>query len=362
MNTLFMASHVSMGIVEKPALKDYWAEFWPAFTSGFGRVMTYKRSAIILSCLHFANNDNWVAYGEPGHDRLFKIRPVIDCVVPRFAAAYAPGKELSLDEMTIAFKGRLTLKLYNPTKLDKYGYKAFVLSEASTGYVVRWSLYNGQNGDDCDSLGATHLVVHQLMEPYTGKGHEVYMDSYYTGPAITMELAPKDTGLCGTISSNRRGMPRDLRPALLPLRRGDDPVFMWHDKLLACAWHDMKRITMLSSIHTNTCVQKCICTKGSATGFHNINKPVCVDNYNTYMGGVDRAGQRMKTYLFLNRAKKWYSGIFNALMSICIVNSHILYTRCTAGPHKPLKLFIQELISLLEGHKRSEGKRPGRPS
>ncbi|KAM9409505.1 piggyBac transposable element-derived protein 4-like [Pholidichthys leucotaenia] len=360
---VFMALHLSMGILQKPALKDYWGEFWLTFTPGYGRVMTYDRFAIILSCLHFANNDNWVEYGQPGHDRLFKIRPVIDCVVPHFAAAYAPGKELCLDEMTVAFKGRSTFRLYNPKKTDRYGYKAFVLSEASTGYVLRWSLCNAQTGDDCGSMGATHLVVRQLMEPYTGKGHHVYMDSYYTGPAITMELAAKDTGLCGTVSSNRRGMPRDLRPALLPLRWGDDPVFMRHNKLLACAWHDTKRVTMLSSIHANSCVRKRICTKGSATCFRDINKPVCVDSYNTYMGGVDRADQRMKTYLFPHRAKKWYSHIFNALMSICVVNSHILYTKCTAGPHKPLKLFIQELIrGLLEGHKRSEGKRAGRPS
>ncbi|KAM9323010.1 uncharacterized protein KZ484_021087 [Pholidichthys leucotaenia] len=359
----FMALHLCMGIVAKPTLVDYWSEFWPTLTPGFGRVMSRCRFTVILSCLHFVNNENSVAWGEPGHDRLFKIRPIIDCIVPRFAAVYAPGKELSLDEMMIPFKGRSTLKLYNPQKTDKYGYKAVVLSEASTGYVLEWSLDTGQNGDECDSLGLTHLVVRQLMEPHTGKGHEVYMDSCYTSPAIAKELAAKDTGVCGTVNCNRRGMPKDLRPAQLPLRRGDDPVFMRQDKLLACAWHDTKRFSMLSSIHGNTCVLKRIRTKGSVTGFRHCNKPACVDSYKRYMGGVDRADQRMKTYLFPHRARKWYSCIFNALMSVCVVNSHIIYTRSTPGPHKPLKVFIQEqATSLLEGYKRMEGERAGRPS
>ncbi|KAM9328375.1 piggyBac transposable element-derived protein 4-like [Pholidichthys leucotaenia] len=330
-----MALHLCMGTVAKPSVVDYWSEYWPAVMPGFGRVMSSSRFTMILSCLHFVNNENSVAW----------------------------GKELSLGEMTIAFKGRSTLKLYNPQKTDKYGYKAFVLSEASTGYVLQWSVYTGQNGNDCDGLGLTHLVVCQLMEPYTGNGHEVYMDSCYTSPAIAKELAAKDTGLCGNVNCNRRGMSKDLRPAQLMLRRGDDPVFMWQDKLLACAWNDMKHLNMLSSIHGNTCVLKHICTKGSVTAFCDVNKPVCVDSYNSYMGGVYRADQKMKTYLFPHRARKWYSGIFNALMSICVVNFHIIYIRSTAAPHKPLKVFIQELIiSLLEGYKRMEGKRAGRPS
>lgn len=64
-------------------------------------------------------------------DRLFKIRPVINLVIPRFLAVYGLSKQLSQDEMTIAFKGKLTIKMYNPNKPDKFGYKVFDLSEPS---------------------------------------------------------------------------------------------------------------------------------------------------------------------------------------------------------------------------------------
>uniref|UniRef100_A0AAV2M1M1 FISNA domain-containing protein n=1 Tax=Knipowitschia caucasica TaxID=637954 RepID=A0AAV2M1M1_KNICA len=42
---------------------------------------------------------------------------------------------------------------------------------------------------------------------------EVYMDSCYTSPALAIELAAKDSGLCGTVNYNRRGMPKGLKPA-----------------------------------------------------------------------------------------------------------------------------------------------------
>ncbi|KAI2645906.1 PiggyBac transposable element-derived protein 4 [Labeo rohita] len=222
----FLALHLCMGLVENAEIEDYWAEFWPTYTPGFGKVMSRNRFEIILSFLHFANNSEYVGRGQPGHDRLFK-----------------------------------------------------------------WSMYTGQNADA--DLGATHLIVHQLMAQHTGKGHEVYMDSYYTSPAIANELANNDTGMCGTVNCKRRGMPR----------------------------------------------------------------------YSTFMGEVDTADQRMKTYLFPHCSRRWYNRIFNAILSICVMNSHIIYPKCAPGPHKPLKAFIQDIITaLLEGYSKRESKKPGRPS
>ncbi|XP_063041039.1 piggyBac transposable element-derived protein 4-like [Engraulis encrasicolus] len=358
----FIALHLSMGLVEKHEISDYWGEFETTQTPGFGKVMSRNRFQIILSFLHFTNNDNYIERGQPGYDRIFKVRPIIDIVIPKFSAVYGPRKQLSLDEMTIAFKGRSTLKLYNPNKPDKYGYKVFVLSEAKSGYVLEWSMYTGPNAD-AHEIGASHLIVRKLMAPHTGKGHEVYMDSYYTSPAIATELASRDTGLCGTVSSQRRGMPKALRPAVLPLRKGDDPVFMQKGKMLACAWHDTKRLTMLSTVHDNTCTRKRIRTKHSATGYRDISRPVCVDQYNSFMGGVDTADQRMKTYLFPHRSRKWYNRIFNAIMSICMVNAHILYSQCTATPQKTMKAFVEDIVTgLLEGWSKKEGNKGGRPS
>ena len=65
------------------------------------------------------------------------------------------------------------LKQYNPKKPDKWGFKAFVLSESKSGYVLDWSLYSGKAADDDASV--THRIVRSLMAVHIGKGHELYI-------------------------------------------------------------------------------------------------------------------------------------------------------------------------------------------
>ena len=111
-----------MGLVHKSETVDYWEEFWPISTLGFGKVMLRNIFEIILSFFHFANNEEYVERGQPGYDRLFKVRPIMDVIIPCFSAVFGLCKELSLDEMTIAYRAKSTLKMYNQNKSDKYGY------------------------------------------------------------------------------------------------------------------------------------------------------------------------------------------------------------------------------------------------
>jgi len=48
-----------------------------------------------------------------------------------------------VDESMIGFKGRLGFIQYMPKKPTKWGLKAFVLSDACTGYIYNWYLYTG---------------------------------------------------------------------------------------------------------------------------------------------------------------------------------------------------------------------------
>ena len=89
--------------------------------------------------------------------------------------------------------------------------------------------------------------------------------------------------MCGTVDVKRRGMPRFLNKKNLPLYKGDDPVFTRNGKLLALAWHDVKRVSMLTNIYGNNCVMKQIRLKESENGFWDVKKPYCVDRYNQFM-------------------------------------------------------------------------------
>jgi hypothetical protein len=64
-----------------------------------------------------ANADyNFIPRTAPGHDRLIKIRPLINSIEPLFRLFFCPKCELAIDKMAISIKGRSVLKQYNPKK------------------------------------------------------------------------------------------------------------------------------------------------------------------------------------------------------------------------------------------------------
>lgn len=67
---------------------------------------------------------------HPGHDRLYKIRLVVETLKNKFCSI--PLEEsLSIDEQLCSTKARHYLKQYMPMKPHKWGYKLFVLSGVS---------------------------------------------------------------------------------------------------------------------------------------------------------------------------------------------------------------------------------------
>ncbi len=55
-------------------------------TPGISNIMPLRRFEQLFRCFHLANNANQIPYGQPGHDKLFKVRSLLDIIVPRFVA------------------------------------------------------------------------------------------------------------------------------------------------------------------------------------------------------------------------------------------------------------------------------------
>ena len=65
-----------------------------------------------------------IPHGQPGHDKLYKVRPLIESLNTAFRDIYYPTCELSVDERMVGFKGRLGFKQYLPLKPTKMGDQA----------------------------------------------------------------------------------------------------------------------------------------------------------------------------------------------------------------------------------------------
>ena len=147
-------------------------------------------------------------------------------------------------------------------------------------------------------IGLAEQIVLDLMDGFENKGHILYMDNFYSSPQLFRKLQDKQVGACGTVQPLRKFMLEGLKLRTLALRKGDDPVFYRSNNLVACAWHDTKRVTFLSTIHTNNTIDKRLRTRRDPTGFRQIEKPVIAERYNANMAGVDLYDQMLGSYSY----------------------------------------------------------------
>ncbi len=78
----FVGLLMMMGVVRSARLELYWehTSFPLIETPGIARVMTLLRFEQLFRCFHLANN---APFSQPGHDKLYKVRSLLDIVLCR---------------------------------------------------------------------------------------------------------------------------------------------------------------------------------------------------------------------------------------------------------------------------------------
>jgi hypothetical protein len=71
---------------------------------------------------------------------LYKVRLLIDHLAAVFPKYYRPGRNVSIDEMMIGTRCRISFLQYIPKKRTRFGIKVWVLAEAKTGYVLDFDI------------------------------------------------------------------------------------------------------------------------------------------------------------------------------------------------------------------------------
>jgi len=122
----FIGLLLLMGVIYKPSIRMYWSLDTIYSTPIFSQVMKRDRFELIMKFLHFNDNSTYDATDE-NRDRLHKVRPLIDGLRERCRKVYYPGKNLSVDESLVLFKGRVHFKQFIRTKRARFGIKLFEL-------------------------------------------------------------------------------------------------------------------------------------------------------------------------------------------------------------------------------------------
>ncbi|XP_013779189.1 piggyBac transposable element-derived protein 4-like [Limulus polyphemus] len=274
------------GLCSKPRISDYWATGGIAQAPSYRNVLPSNRYQLISLFLHFCKNFQRVPCGEEGYDPLYKIAPLMNIVKPLYTQYYIPCRELTIDESMRKFKGWIYFHQYILNKPTRWGIKLWSLCESKSGYLLEWDVYTGRdNNPVAPDQGLGHNVVIKLMDNngYLNLGHHLHVDNLYSSPGLLEALKEQGTGACGTVRLNRKGLPEEIRPARLQLKKGDDLVYYRKGDMLVCSWHNSARINFLSTIDTIGYAWKQIQSKQAETGFRDVKKPNVACNYNGSM-------------------------------------------------------------------------------
>lgn len=316
----FFAIYILTGLVPKSRLKEFWSTDFLVATPVFGSIMSRDRYLLVLRFLHF--QDNTTADKD---DKLYKVRPLIDMMVGQFRAAYRPTKQVSIDEELVKFKGRCAFRQYIPSKRARFGLKIYALCD-SKGYYWNSIMYVGKPLTPLPltaELGATGALVVYLLADLVNKGHQVYLDNFYTSLPLCTYLLNKATAVCGTLRSNRLGIPPVLKTTNVP--KGQY-AFRRKGKVQIVKLHDKKVVHLISTMHNASSVKT---RKRNRQGAH-IHRLRVNHEYNTFMGGVDKNDAMVAAHSGMRKSLKWYIKLALHYIEEALQNAYVTHSQQSA--------------------------------
>ena len=161
------------------------------------------------------------------------------------------------------------------------------------------SVYLGKQQQHATAqITATRGTVLQIIRRVEGMGHKIVMDNYFTSPALFGDLFQRKISACGTVRHDKRGMPRDIGPKSLKMKRGDIATRI-RGTLRAVWWKDRWDVYVLSNMHAPA-------FEGNFTQISDqAIKPRVVEDYNAYVGFVNKSEGMVNSYAIARRTWKW---------------------------------------------------------
>lgn len=136
---VFLGINFLMGYNRLPSYKDYWSTSDDLGVKLVSNAMSRDMFEKILIHLHC--NDSTLMPTN-NKDKFFKLRPLIDKLNESFKRNYFGTRQVSVDESMVQFKGRSTLKQFNPMKPVQRGYKIWSIADQK-GYMLAFKIYQG---------------------------------------------------------------------------------------------------------------------------------------------------------------------------------------------------------------------------
>ncbi|XP_065584309.1 piggyBac transposable element-derived protein 3-like [Artemia franciscana] len=360
----FLGIHMLMGIIKQPTMSQHWnrATRFPLIAD----VMPRDRFKTLRRFFHANDNHLAVPKGQDGYDSLFKLRPVIDGLRANLTKIPAEERQ-SIDEQMVPFKGKLRFKQYLKDKPHSWGIKIFSRAGAS-GIIYDFEVYTGKGSVPVTELGQGAEVVLRLAEEIPrDKNFKLFFDNYYTSIPLIRELLLHGIHSAGTVRTNRlKGCNIEADDLLKKKGRGSfDYRVETNSGIVVTKWFDNKSVCIASSFVGAEPSDNCKRWDRNSKKYVDVVRPLCIAEYNKFMGGVDLSDMLIELYRIDIRGKKWYMRLFYYFLDLSVVNAWLLYRRHMGQQgrthNKSLLDFKSEIANYLTSTNDGTPKPRGRP-
>jgi hypothetical protein len=326
----FLGVHIYMGIDRLPSTGMYWSEtFGHSFIT---TVFSRDRFKQILRYFRVVSAPVDAAPRNP----IPHVRALAEKLNRSFAAHFTPTEHLTIDEAMCAWKGRAINKQYIPTKPHKYGYKIYCL--ASESYLLHFEIYEGKE-DDPTECGATYDTVMRMIQQYQGQQLILFTDNWFTSPVLMSALQEKGIRMCGSVRSNRKGLPKVDINSVKSLKRGE-----WmqrqKDDITFAVWKDQRTMKLLYN-HVSPNSTSSL-KRWNADGEQiSVGCPQAIRDYFYHSRSVDIINQLHYNYLIGRKARRCWPRLAWWLIDMCIINAFKLWS---IGQQHPSQLNFREQL------------------
>jgi hypothetical protein len=332
----FIAIHICMGIARLPQAHMYWsaAHLHPFISS----IMARNRFIELLRYFYVTTPGQQQQQSGP----LRKVHWFVRQMQDNFSSFYMPSQALTVDEAMVGYKGRSEMKQYIKNKPTKWGYKIWCL--ASSNYLLAFHVYEGKRSSK--RINSPHDAVIFLTHNYQHRNHILYLDRGFTSPVLLDELLRRGIRCCGTVSKNRKELPKELLSSADQL---EDSEFAYRQRgeLGMIVWKD-RRLVYLLTTHTSPAETKSIERSDRNGGTVQRSVPKAVADYNQHKSGVDTLDQLHASYSIGRRSKKWWPRLVWWLIDMCIINAYSLYQQKQQDQSTQLEFREQLMQQLVE--------------
>ncbi|XP_041968482.1 uncharacterized protein LOC121725541 [Aricia agestis] len=297
--------------------------------------MSHQRFSFLLQNLRFDDSD--ADAEETESDPFTPMSNIWISLITQCRSNYVCGRNVTIDEIFVPFRGNCSFKMFLPDNEKKYGIKIMTMCDSSSYYMIDAMPYLGKY-TKTDGCSLSEFYVRQLTKTIHGTNANVTIKTLKPSIYLAEQMLkdPYKLTMIGPLKASSKDLPRVLTRNTN--HEIGTPIFSSVGAVTLMSYNisSTKKLFLLSSgdekdsIDTSTDV------------------PCMLEKYNSTKNSVMAFDQMCSDMTCKRKTNNWTISLFYNLINMVTVNCYILYCQNSRNMNrKPMqrRVFMNKLHS-----------------